>query len=140
MCTGNPSTRLYVFPELRTRPLARLVLAHSPSRSAAVSVWTVSTACARERAGAAQARSTQITRIVFAVFVMSALYPRCVDSEPLHASVKIGPVRLKSSRGISNVSTRLGERSRDHRSLEAFESILHWSRGAGSGCSRVAWL
>src|ERR1700693_3180285 len=123
MYTGKPSTRLYVFPELRTRPLARRLRAHSPSRSAAVSDWTVSTVCARRRAGAAHASSTQAARIVFAVFVMSALYPRRVDSEPLHAPVKIWPVCLTSSRGISNVSPRLCERSRDHRSLEGLQLV-----------------
>src|SRR6266403_4308068 len=123
MYTGNPSTRLYVLPELRTRPLARLVLAHSPSRSAAESDWTVSTVCARRRGGAAHASSMQTARIVFAVFVMSALYPRRIDSEPLHAPVKIWPVCLKSSCGISNVSARLCERSRDHRSLEGLQLV-----------------
>ena len=71
-----------------------LVLAHSPNRSAAESVLTVSTTCARESEGPAQARNRQTARIVLAVVVMLALYPRRVDSEPLHAPVKIGSVRL----------------------------------------------
>src|SRR5450759_1927893 len=137
---GSPSTRLYVFPEVSTRPLARLVLAHSPSRSAAVSVWTVSTPCASERAGAAHARSTHTARIVLAVFVMLALYPRRVDSESLHAPVKIWPVGLQSPRRIGDVSTCLRQRSRDHGSLEAVQFVGQRARTARSGLTRITDL
>src|SRR5450759_11769 len=137
---GSPSTRLYVFPEVSMRPLARLVLAHSPSRSATVSVWIVSTPCPRARAGTAHASRTHTARIVLAVFVMSALYPRRVDSESLHAPVKIWSVGLKPPRGIGHVSTCLRERSRDHRSLEAVEPVGQRSWTARGGFTRIAHL
>src|SRR6058998_258055 len=117
-------------------PLFLLVLAHSPNRSAAESVLTVSTPWARESEGPAHARNRQAARKVLAVFVMSALYPRRVDSEPLHAPVKIGSVRLQSSRGVSNVSSSLGERSRNHRSLEAVQFFRQRSRSAGNCFAR----
>src|SRR2546423_1325808 len=84
-------------------PLFLLVLAHSPNRSAAESVLTVSTPWARESEGPAHARNRQTARKVLAVFVMSALYPRRVDSESLHdvgelaniAGPRVGPQQLQ---------------------------------------------
>src|SRR6185503_6580174 len=121
--TGRPSTRLYVLPELRTNPLVRLVRAHSPSRSAAVSRGTVSTPCARDTAGAAMATSAHIDAILIAEFVMARLYPRRVDSEPLHSPIEIWPVRLQPPGGIGHVAARLGQRACDDRALEAVQFV-----------------
>ncbi len=68
---------------------------------------------------------------------MSGLYPRGVDSEPLHPSVKIRAVRLQSSRGIGDVSSGLGERSRNHGSLEAVQFFRQRCRSARDRFARI---
>src|SRR5437762_3195827 len=116
-----------------TSPLARLVRAHSPSRSALVSRAAVSTTCARESVGAAQATTTHIDAIRLTVLVMARLYPRRVDSEPLHPPIEIWPVGLESARGVGDVTARLRQRSRDHRALEAVQFFRKRCRSARDG-------
>src|SRR5215210_3103658 len=118
MKTGKPSTRLYVLPALMIKPLPRLVLAQSPRRSAVVSA-TVSPLCARARAGAPHNASAQAARSNLLEVVMTRLYPRGVDSEPLHATIEIRPVSLEPSRCIGDVPARFSERASDDRALEA---------------------
>src|SRR5436305_10248022 len=99
-------------------PLLRLVRAHKPSRSAALSARAVSTSCARAIAGRAQSRTAQIRCVGLGVLVMSALYPRCADSEPLHAPVEIRAIGLEPARRVRDVAAGFSKRARDHRALE----------------------
>src|SRR5205809_100538 len=105
------------------RPLLRLVRAHNPSRSAALSARAVSATWARPIAGSAQSRSAQIRCESLGVVVMSALYPRCADSEPLHSPVEIRAIGLQPARCVRDVAARFRQRARDHRALERVETL-----------------
>src|ERR1700693_6055329 len=104
-------------------PLLRLVLAQSPRRSAVVSVVTVSRLCARARTGTRGVTSVHRAGSNLLIYVMASLCPGGVDSEPLHATIKIRPVSLQSSRCICDVSACLSQCARDHGSLEAVQFV-----------------